>query len=113
MKICGSCNVRKYREIKDSDKYVNLDISLKFDDLDKVKIISSESKDDLGRSVKGLIASLVINSKTRPQKYKKSRYAIGNVSKKGLSKIIREFEKLPYESYEKKIPKNEPTDSYF
>ena len=40
-------------------------------------------------------------------------YAILNVSKKDLSKIIREFEKLPYESYEKKRPKHEPTDSYF
>ena len=27
--------------------------------------------------------------------------------------IIKEFEKLPYESYEKKSPKNEPTESYF
>ena len=43
----------------------------------------------------------------------KTRYAIGNVSKKDLSKIIREFEKLPYESYERKRPKHEPTDSYF
>ena len=37
----------------------------------------------------------------------------GNVSKKYLSKIIREFEKLPYEIYESKIPKHEPTDNYF
>ena len=28
-------------------------------------------------------------------------------------KIIREFEKLPYESYERKSLKHEPTDSYF
>ena len=28
-------------------------------------------------------------------------------------KIIKEFEKLPYESYEKKRHKHEPTDSYF
>ena len=40
-------------------------------------------------------------------------YDIVNVSKKYLSKIIREFEKLPYKSYEKKRPKHEPTDSYF
>ena len=45
--------------------------------------------------------------------YKKSRFAIINVSKKDLSKIIREFEKLPYEIYEKKRPKHEPTDRYF
>ena len=44
MKNCCCRNVRKHREIKGSDKYVTLDISLKFDSLDKTKIISSESK---------------------------------------------------------------------
>ena len=48
-----------------------------------------------------------------PKKYKKARYAIGNISKKEISEIIRKFEKLPYESYERKRPKHEPTDSYF
>ena len=48
-----------------------------------------------------------------PHKYKRARYAIGNVSKKDLSNIIKEFEKLPYESYEKKRPEHEPTDSSF
>ena len=60
-----------------------------------------------------MITSLVFKSKLRPHKYKKARYAIGYVSKKDFSKIIREFEKLTYESYEKKSPKNEPTGSYF
>ena len=46
MKNCGCHNVRKHREIKGSDKYVTLDISLKFDSLDKMKIISSESKNN-------------------------------------------------------------------
>ena len=32
---------------------------------------------------------------------------------KDLSKIIREFEKLPYKSYERRWPKHDPTDSYF
>ena len=32
---------------------------------------------------------------------------------KDLSKIIREFEKLPYKSYERRRPKHDPTDSYF
>ena len=44
---------------------------------------------------------------------KKARYAIGNVSMKDLSKIIREFEKFEKLPYEKKTPKHEPTDSYF
>ena len=60
-----------------------------------------------------MITSLGINSKTRPKKEKKTRYSIGNVSQKEFSRIIREFEKLPYESYERKRPNHEPTDSYF
>ena len=47
----------------------------------------------MGISGKGLIASLGIKAKVRTHKYKKARYAIGNVSKKDLSNIIREFEK--------------------
>ena len=41
MRNGGRCNVRKHREIKGSDKYVTLNISLKFDILDKMKITSS------------------------------------------------------------------------
>ena len=40
-------------------------------------------------------------------------YAIGNVSKKDLSIIIREFETFEKLPNEKKRPKHEPTDSYF
>ena len=38
MKNCGRCNVRKHKDIKGSDNYVTLDISLKFDNLDNMKI---------------------------------------------------------------------------
>ena len=44
MKNCGRHNVRKHKEIKGSDKHVTLDILLKCDSLDKMKITSSESK---------------------------------------------------------------------
>ena len=37
MKNGGCRNVRKHKEIKGSDKYVTLDISSKFDNLDKMK----------------------------------------------------------------------------
>ena len=63
MKKCGRLNVRKHRDIKGSDKYVTLNISLKFDSLDKIIITSSESKVKLGRSRKGLIISLGIKAK--------------------------------------------------
>ena len=84
---------------------------MKSDSLDKMKTTSLESKHDLGRSRKGLIASLGPKYIERPKE--NARYAIGNVSKKELSKIIRKFEKILYESYERKRPKHDPTDGYF
>ena len=65
------------------------------------------------RSGKELITSLGFKIKARPQKHKKVRYAIGNVSKKDLFKIIKEFEIIDKLPYKKKRPKHEPTDSYF
>ena len=37
MKNCGCRKVRKHKEIKGSDKYVTLDVSSKFDSLNKIK----------------------------------------------------------------------------
>ena len=50
MRNCGQRNIRKHKEIKGSDKcvilniYEILNISEKFDDLDKMETTSSESK---------------------------------------------------------------------
>ena len=49
MKNCGRRHVRKHRYIKGSYKFFTLDILLKFDSLDKMIIISSEPKYNLGR----------------------------------------------------------------
>ena len=49
MKHCGCRKVRKHKEIKGSDKFVTLDISSKFDSLNKMKTTSSESKGKLER----------------------------------------------------------------
>ena len=48
-----------------------------------------------------------------PNKNKKARYAITNVSLKDIYKIMNEYEKFPYKGYVQKITKNKPTDSYF
>ena len=111
MKNCGRRNVRKHKEIKVSDKYVTLDISSKFDSMDKMKITSSESKRKLEISGKGLLTSLGFKTKARSAKIQKARYAIGNVREKEFSKIIKDFEKIEKLPYEKKMPKHEPTDS--
>ena len=94
MKNCGRCKVRKHKEIKGSDKIVTLDISAKFDSLNKMETTSSESKGELERSGKGLVTALTFKTKVRSSKYKKAMYAIGNVREKELLKIIKEFEKI-------------------
>ena len=78
-----------------------------------MKTTSSESKVKLKRSGKGLVTSLGFNTKVRSQKYTKARYAIGNVSEKDLSKIIKKLGKIEKLPYEKKRPEHEPTDIYF
>ena len=72
-----------------------------------------EPKDYLERSGKGLITSLDINTIIISKKKKKERYAITNVSLKDISKILKEFEYLPYEGYVRKRSKHVSTDSYF
>ena len=52
-------------------------------------------------------------TKARSKKYKKARYAIRNVSMKDLSNKIKEFEKIVKVPYAKRIPKHEPTSSYY
>ena len=86
MRNCGQRNVREHREFKDSDERVTLNmneilkISEEFDNLDKMETTSSESKVKMERSGKGLVTSLGFKTKASSQKYKKSRYAIGNIS---------------------------------
>ena len=65
MKRCCRRNVRKHKEIKGSDKYVTLDISENFDILNKMETTSSESKEKLERSGKGLVTALALKTKAR------------------------------------------------
>ena len=112
MKKCGRKKVRKHKEIKGSEKIVTLNVSANFDSLNNMKTTSLESKGKLERSGKGLVTALAFKSKVMLQKYKKSRYSIGNFSEKDLSKIIEEFEKIRNLTHEKKKPKHEPTHGY-
>ena len=45
----------------------------------------------LGISGKGLVTALAFKTKVGPKKYKKARYAIGNVSMREISNKIKEF----------------------
>ena len=92
--------------------YEILKFSEKFDNLDKIETTSSESKVKMEVSGKWLVTALSLKTKARSKKYKKSRYAIRNVSMKDLSNKIKEFEKFVKVPHLKKTPKHEPTLSY-
>ena len=68
MKNCGCRNFRKHRNIKNGEKYITLDISLKVGSLDKMKITSSDPKYNLGISEKRLITSLGLKTIVRSKK---------------------------------------------
>ena len=90
-----------------------MDISLNFDSLDKMIITSSDSKVNFGKIKKEVDCLSVFQGQNKAKEIQNSRYAIVNVSKKDLSNNMRDFEILPYESYERKRPKHKPTNSYF
>ena len=77
MRKCSQSNVRKHKEIKGSDKCVTLNmyeilnISEKFDDLDKMETTSSESKVKMEGSGKGLVTALALKTKTRSKNIKR------------------------------------------
>ena len=71
MKNCGRCKVSKHKEIKGSDKIVALNVSEKFDSMNKTETTSSESKGKLVRSGNGLVTALALKTKARLKKYKR------------------------------------------
>ena len=60
-----------------------------------------------------MITSMGIRTIGRSKKNEKTRYAITNFSMKDISKIIKEFEKLPNKGYVQMRPKPKPTESNF
>ena len=60
-----------------------------------------------------MVTALDYKTTKRSPKYKKERYAIGNVSDKDISKIIKEFDKIGKVPYVKIIPKHEQTSRYY
>ena len=70
MKFFVCCKVRKHNEIKGSDKCVTLNISKKFDSINKMETTSSESKEKLGRSGNGLVTALALKTKARSKNTK-------------------------------------------
>ena len=68
MKNCGRRKVRKHKVIKGSDKIVTLNVSEKFDSMNKMETTSSELKGILGRSGKWLVTDLAFKTKVQAQR---------------------------------------------
>ena len=83
MRNCGQRNVRKHKEIKDSDERVTLNmyeilkISEEFDDLDKMETTSSESKVKMEGSGKWLVTALSLKTKARSKNIKRQGMPLG------------------------------------
>ena len=90
MKNCGRRKVRKHNEIKGSDKIVTLNVSEKFDGLNKMETTSSESKVKLGRSGKGLVTALAFKTKVMFAKIKKGKVCHQKCQREG-----------PFEDYQR------------
>ena len=84
MENSGHCNVRKHREIRNGKQYVILEISLKFGNVDKIKMTYLKTKYYLGRSGKGLITSLDLKAVRRSKNVKKEKFTINEVSLKDI-----------------------------
>ena len=82
-------------------------------DSEHVVSILFRFKSRIGETRKGVGNRSGYQEKSKVKKYKKARYAIVNVSMKDLSNIIKEFEKIVKVPYVKRIPKHEPTSSYY
>ena len=86
--------VGKHKEIKGSDKIVNLNVSAKFDSLNKMESTSSESKGKLGRSGKRMVTALAFKTKERSQKLKRQGMPSEMSARRTfriLSKSLRKF----------------------
>ena len=64
----------------------------------------------MGRRRKELTNYLNLRTK-RPNKNKKSRFAITDITEQDFSKLLKKFEYLPYLGYKVKHDHNEPTES--
>ena len=80
MKNCGRRNVWKYSDINNSEKYIDFEISLKFGNMNKMNITSSESKYYLGISGKGFITSMALKIFRRSKNMKRQGLTLLNLA---------------------------------
>ena len=112
MKSFGRHNVRKYRDIKNGEKYIILEIFSNIDCLDNREATSSESKDYMGIPGKGMTTYISLRTKSTNKK-QKARFDITDITNQYFRKLLKKFKNSPDLGYKSKQVQNEPTEDYF
>ena len=97
----GWRNVRKKREINNSENYIALDIYLRIDCLENREVVSSGSRDYVGISGRELSTYMNIGTKI-PNNKQNERTAITDITNQYFRKLLNKFKNLPYLGYKKK-----------
>ena len=79
---------RKRREIKNGDQYISSAISLDLDCLENSEFTSSESRDYIGISGKGMTTYMTIRTKITNKK-QKARFAITDIINQYFIKLLK------------------------
>ena len=94
------------------EQYIILEISSKIYCMNKREFTSSESNYYMVRTGKGLTTSLSLRTKI-PNKNKKSRFAITDITKQYFSKFLNNFDRSHYLDYNIKQVNNKQTEACF
>ena len=118
MKNCGRRKVRKHKEIKGSDQCVTLNIyeilniSEKFDNLNNMETTSSV-KSIIGEIRKGVGNRSGSQDQSKVEKIQKGKVCHRKYQHEGSFQENQRVWKKIKVTYVKRIPKHEPTSSYF
>ena len=96
MKSCGRFNVRKQKEIKNGENYMNLDIYLELNGLENREVSSSVSRNYMVRSGNGLTVSLTLRTIMSPNKKHKARTSNTEVFPQDFMRKPEDFKYIPY-----------------
>ena len=106
MRSCGWHNVRKHREIKNSEHYIALEIYFKLNFMVKGEVKSSGSRDYVGIYGKWLTTPTTIRTKS-PTNKQKGRTTINDITNKDFRNLLKKFNNLPHLCYKNKQVHNE------
>ena len=101
MTSCQRRNVKKHREIKNGEQCIALDISLEIYCLEKREVNSSESREYMVISGKGLTTSMILRTKSKNKKKKAGIYTT-DITNQDFRKFLKEFKNSNNLGYKKK-----------